>query len=35
MVEPIIPPDLTDTEALRIYLTQLQEYIRWIKDGNK
>lgn len=32
MNEPIIPPDLTDVEALRVYLTQLQEWIKSATD---
>jgi hypothetical protein len=33
--EPILPPDLTDVEALRIYLTQLNEWIKYIKAENE
>ena len=33
MGEPVLPPDLTDVEALRVYLTQLNEWIKSIKDG--
>jgi hypothetical protein len=32
MSEPIIPPDLTDQEALRLYFSMLHE---WIKNIEK
>ena len=32
---PIIPPDLSDLEAVRLYFTQVEDYLRTLEDRIK